>query len=338
MHGYRITMEDTHKISLKLRNHSHITLVAVFDGHGGKYTSSFLARTVLEKFEESYAPTNEWEIKRICFDIDNELGHFISDESGSTACIVLIDNNACVATIVNIGDSRAIVFDPITRVVEFETKDHKPTDFSEFTRITRAGGFVQDGRVDGDLALSRAFGDFRFKPGKVTCEPTITRVHIDRAQSILVCCDGLLECLSTDDLVHHVAGSSDPADSLIDLLHMSLKSGSQDNMTAVLVQHVDGSKYGGVRLYSPMRLEVDHFADDMFISAYTMDASTYNMSLKTAIIASMTRQISRRYSPPVDNVFKLLIESTPENEVFDKLKSMYLASKNVEAEFPVDLD
>jgi serine/threonine protein phosphatase PrpC len=43
------------------------------------------------------------------------------------------------------------------------SKDHKPTDELEQTRIYRAGGKVHAGRVDGDLAVSRAFGDFRFK-------------------------------------------------------------------------------------------------------------------------------------------------------------------------------
>lgn len=33
----------------------------------------------------------------------------------------------------------------------------------EYRRITQAGGFVELGRVNGNLALSRAVGDFYFK-------------------------------------------------------------------------------------------------------------------------------------------------------------------------------
>ncbi len=41
--------------------------------------------------------------------------------------------------------------------------DHKPTDETEMERIISAGGYVEFGRVNGNLALSRAIGDFEFK-------------------------------------------------------------------------------------------------------------------------------------------------------------------------------
>jgi serine/threonine protein phosphatase PrpC len=41
--------------------------------------------------------------------------------------------------------------------------DHKPDDPEEERRIVSAGGSVVSGRVDGELGLSRALGDFRFK-------------------------------------------------------------------------------------------------------------------------------------------------------------------------------
>lgn len=61
----------------------------------------------------------------------------------------------------NAGDSRAIakVGD---RVVAL-SKDHKPMDEDEYLRIVQAGGYVDMNRVNGNLALSRALGDFNFK-------------------------------------------------------------------------------------------------------------------------------------------------------------------------------
>ena len=44
--------------------------------------------------------------------------------------------------------------------------DHKPDDDLEKKRITQAGGFVTDGRVNGNLNLSRALGDLEYKSQK----------------------------------------------------------------------------------------------------------------------------------------------------------------------------
>jgi serine/threonine protein phosphatase PrpC len=44
------------------------------------------------------------------------------------------------------------------------SKDHKPLDEEEKSRIIKAGGFVtSEGRVNGNLNLSRSLGDFKFK-------------------------------------------------------------------------------------------------------------------------------------------------------------------------------
>jgi serine/threonine protein phosphatase PrpC len=41
--------------------------------------------------------------------------------------------------------------------------DHKPCNNTEYKRIQAAGGWVELNRVNGNLALSRALGDFMFK-------------------------------------------------------------------------------------------------------------------------------------------------------------------------------
>lgn len=43
------------------------------------------------------------------------------------------------------------------------SEDHKPDNIGEKTRIEKAGGFVSDGRVNGNLNLSRAMGDLEYK-------------------------------------------------------------------------------------------------------------------------------------------------------------------------------
>jgi len=44
--------------------------------------------------------------------------------------------------------------------------DHKPDLIEENNRISKAGGFVIEGRVNGNLNLSRALGDLEYKKVK----------------------------------------------------------------------------------------------------------------------------------------------------------------------------
>jgi protein phosphatase 2C family protein 2/3 len=61
----------------------------------------------------------------------------------------------------NAGDSRAVA--SINGRALALSRDHKPTLKDERKRIEAAGGFVEYKRVNGNLALSRALGDFIFK-------------------------------------------------------------------------------------------------------------------------------------------------------------------------------
>ena len=46
------------------------------------------------------------------------------------------------------------------------SKDHKPDLEIEKDRISKAGGYVSDGRVNDNLNLSRAIGDLEYKKNK----------------------------------------------------------------------------------------------------------------------------------------------------------------------------
>lgn len=70
----------------------------------------------------------------------------------------------------------------------------------EKARISAAGGFVDFGRVNGNLALSRAIGDFEFKKSAdlapeqqvVTAYPDVTSHEITEDDEFLViACDGM---------------------------------------------------------------------------------------------------------------------------------------------------
>jgi serine/threonine protein phosphatase PrpC len=90
------------------------------------------------------------------------------------------------------------------------SEDHKPDDPIEKKRIYNANGFVEDGRVNGMLALSRALGDFEYKNNPamkakdqaVTAHPDITVVPIQaNCEFVLLACDGLWDCMTSEEAI-----------------------------------------------------------------------------------------------------------------------------------------
>ena len=72
----------------------------------------------------------------------------------------------------------------------------------EKARISAAGGFVDFGRVNGNLALSRAIGDFEFKKGAdlspeqqiVTAFPDVIAHEVSEDDEfVVVACDGMMQ-------------------------------------------------------------------------------------------------------------------------------------------------
>jgi serine/threonine protein phosphatase PrpC len=94
----------------------------------------------------------------------NELNSLSSNQgeqsyAGCTATTILVTQSEIYCA--NAGDSRTVACKG-GQFIEL-SYDHKPDDPEERKRIYNANGFVEDSRVNGMLALSRALGDFEYK-------------------------------------------------------------------------------------------------------------------------------------------------------------------------------
>lgn len=139
---------------------------------------------------------------------------------GSTAIVMCI--KAGVMFIANVGDSRAVACwsgraDPLS-------VDHKPSDELEAKRIQAAGGWVEFNRVNGNLALSRALGDFVFKKNEnksvedqiVTALPDVeNRIIHEDLEFVVLACDGIWDVMSNEEVVSfirtRIAAKMEPA-------------------------------------------------------------------------------------------------------------------------------
>ena len=82
----------------------------------------------------------------------------IANITGCTACVSIVDEKNKKIFFANAGDSRAVI---CKMGVGYQmSHDHKPDWAKEKNRIYKSGGWVNEGRIKGNLNLSRSLGDF----------------------------------------------------------------------------------------------------------------------------------------------------------------------------------
>ena len=234
MQGWRNTMEDAKLTNVSLQKDTMV--FGVFDGHGGKEVAEFVSRHFCEELEKNRAylagnielalketflrmdelirtPNGTREVIRIARDLPDNY-EVEADPAmlmaGCTAVVALIRNNTLY--VANAGDSRCVLSRD-GRAVEMSI-DHKPELPGELERIRRAGGTVEDGRVMGNLNLSRSIGDLEYKknnsiPQKdqmITAYPEVRIENLnERDQFMILACDGVWDMLTSQECVNFVA-------------------------------------------------------------------------------------------------------------------------------------
>nr|CCC93649.1 protein phosphatase 2C homolog 2 [Trypanosoma congolense IL3000] len=209
MQGWRKTMEDTHIVRLNLGDNKYKTFIAVFDGHNGSKVANYCREHLLEELmatPEFKEGMYEAAYKKAFHSVDSKVGEIpaLRSEGGSAAiCIVLTEHEIICA---NAGDSRAVLYRG-GEAIPLST-DHKPSASGEQERIIKAGGTVRYHRIDGNLAVSRAIGDFDYKENSdfsweeqmVTAVPDVNRIEVEEADAfVVVACDGVWDVLSNDE-------------------------------------------------------------------------------------------------------------------------------------------
>ncbi|GMH61674.1 hypothetical protein TrLO_g9930 [Triparma laevis f. longispina] len=271
MQGWRVDMEDSHYYNGTLGDEvPGVSIFAVFDGHGGQFAAKYAAEHIerilkeQEKYKEyvtSKDPVVLGDALKACFiEIDVQMLKTPTmsekkDRSGCTAVCVCTTPTHIICS--NAGDSRSCYLKAgIPIDLSF---DHKPYNPAESARIENAGGYVSMKRVDGDLAVSRALGDFQYKDRpdlpaeqqKVTGDPEIIIKERSPTEDefILIACDGIWDVCSNQeacDLMSDILkeGETDPALMSEEMLDLCLEKGSRDNMTCGVVLF-SAAKMGG---------------------------------------------------------------------------------------------
>lgn len=238
MQGWREEMEDAHLALPDFDTHRNLGLFGVFDGHGGAAVSALVAERLpgdlraLPAFKEG---RYQDALREAFLGMDVYLSSVVGRKEvrrrafgegpegmGTTAVVALVRGGDDPELIVaNAGDSRCVLVSG-TVAVDM-SQDHSPYLPAERRRIMEAGGFVnKEGRVNGNLNLSRALGDLFYKKNRklkperqlISGEPEVRTRRLGGSDRYLVlACDGIWERATSqqvvDFLLAHLADAKD---------------------------------------------------------------------------------------------------------------------------------
>lgn len=278
--GPRTEMEDA--IVLRVDGLNNFTYAAVFDGHAGFASAKFLKDELYKEcaialqdgslLESNDLGATREALRKAFLEADRKLLSWLEEgndevHSGSTATVMFVGGNRLIIS--HIGDS-SVVLSRSGKPVEI-TSPHRPygnrkASLDEIRRIKAAGGWITNGRICGDISVSRAFGDMRFKTKKkdmleegiregkwtkkfasriklsgdwVTATPDIYHADLDPdVEFIIVASDGLWDCMSSSDAVKFVRNQlrqhRDVQCACEALANAALKRNTQDNVSIII--------------------------------------------------------------------------------------------------------
>ena len=145
------------------------------------------------------------EMLREVIDPKEQPDAMISMFTGCTANVLAIKDKKLYFA--NAGDSRGVL---CKKGQAYPMSiDHKPELPNELKRIERAGGWVSDGRVLGNLNLSRGLGDSEYKVDKslkpeqqiISAFPDIKIESLDQdCDFAVLACDGIWDCKTNQEV------------------------------------------------------------------------------------------------------------------------------------------
>lgn len=264
MRGRRPTQEDAYAY------HSFDTYqcYGIFDGHGSSEVSQACAKHLFKLLEKNINEAKETQtkfdpssvIQKTIKQLDDLLYTKLIDErylhTGTTAVCVVYDSKYEALYFANLGDSRGILIR--NNQLVFSTVDHKPETESEYERIIKIGGQVVSNRVNGALAVSRAFGDFNLKAKMIAKQrcvwnpenlelvlseaeiSLIPKTSLGEDMVICLACDGVFDVCSNEEVTEFVSASMSAGKSLLDtskrLVQHCFDKKSTDNISVMLIK------------------------------------------------------------------------------------------------------
>ncbi|KAJ8571138.1 hypothetical protein K7X08_038110 [Anisodus acutangulus] len=233
-------MEDYHVAKFMQLRKGELGLFAIYDGHSGDNVAAYLQKHLFSNIlkEEDFWTDPHSSILQAYERTDQAILSHNPDlgQGGSTAVTAILINGRKL-WIANVGDSRAVL-SRRGQAIQMSI-DHEP--HTERGSIENKGGFVTKmpgdvARVNGQLAVSRAFGDKNLK-SHLRSDPDVRTTDVDGDTDLLILAsDGLWKVMSNQEAVDIAKKVKDPQKAAKQLAIEALTRESKDDISCIVVR------------------------------------------------------------------------------------------------------
>jgi protein phosphatase 1L len=234
---YRQSMEDIGVMLPDFISEKKMSLFGIFDGHGGYDVVQYIKNRLPEIIKTNITKNNNYDsiennLTSSFHKIDEELKFYDSEHTGSTATILLFQDN--IVYCANVGDSTAfIVYDNFIKKISI---DHKCTDPKEEERILLSGGKITKNRVMGQLVLSRCLGDLYCKKYGVSNIPDISVNKLEgNVKYVVVASDGVWDVVKENELLQLSKNRKNAEGFCKDLVKLAIDKDTKDNVSCIVI-------------------------------------------------------------------------------------------------------
>lgn len=204
---------------------TRVAFCCVLDGHAGRRVASYVGTNLPDAVLDAGLLTYELAppaSRAKSFRTAVLAGFQAMDKRVLEECKLQgwIDGAACVAAwivgdtvvLANIGDAKGVLARVPEGITETQTvaepkaitltQEHKAILAAERARISRSGGQVVNGRLEGKIEISRSFGDLQYKKSGMIAKPDVTIFDLTtRDQFLLLGCDGFWNVFGPNDAI-----------------------------------------------------------------------------------------------------------------------------------------
>ncbi|NLD10468.1 MAG: serine/threonine-protein phosphatase [Clostridiales bacterium] len=204
-------------------------LYAVADGMGGEKHGDLASLQAVQSMSEITQTANSQNLIQYLVEKNNELCNLMNNYSGVRigSTFVGLHIHDSLATLINIGDSRAYLFRD--GLLSQLSRDHTVVQQMVDMQIISP----EESRFHHHKhKLTQHLGIF---PEEMIIEPFVVEVDIHATDLFLLCSDGLTDMLDNTAIQRILSKHGSPEKLAEELFQKAMKSGGKDNITVLLV-------------------------------------------------------------------------------------------------------